>query len=100
MHSSNFFFHNVGYELYLKNGGNSSDEETRVAALDSIAHYAYKFGLGVTEGGNASTGIEIEENFGQTYNFKSWKNRILDTPMYTLVDLKLETIMECSIMHH
>ena len=86
MHSSNFFFHNVGYELYLKNGGNSSDEETRVAALDSIAHYAYKFGLGVTEGGNASTGIEIEENFGQTYNFKSWKNRILDTPMYTLVD--------------
>ena len=86
MHSSNFFFYNVGYELYLKNGGNSSDEETRVAALDSIAHYAYKFGLGVTEGGNASTGIEIEENFGQTYNFKSWKNRILDTPMYTLVD--------------
>lgn len=86
MHSSNFFFHNVGYELYLKNGGNSNDEKERVAALDSIAHYAYKFGLGVTEGGNASTGIEIEENFGQTYNFKSWKNRILDTPMYTLVD--------------
>lgn len=86
MHSSNFFFHNVGYELYLKNGGNSNDEKERVAALDSIANYAYKFGLGVTEGGNASTGIEIEENFGQTYNFKSWKNRILDTPMYTLVD--------------
>lgn len=86
MHSSNFFFHNVGYELYLKNGGTSSEEEQRVAALDSIAHYAYKFGLGVTEGGNASTGIEIEENFGQTYNFKSWKNRILDTPMYTLVE--------------
>ena len=86
MHSSNFFFHNVGYELYLKNGGNSNDEKERVAALDSIAHYAYKFGLGVTEGGNASTGIEIEENFGQTYNFKSWKIRILDTPMYTLVD--------------
>ena len=37
IHSSNFFFHNVGYELYLKNGGNSSDEETRVAALDSIS---------------------------------------------------------------
>ncbi|MCQ2969202.1 MAG: penicillin-binding protein [Clostridium sp.] len=86
MHSSNFFFHNVGYELYLNNGGNSNDEETRVAALDSIAHYAYKFGLGVAEGGNASTGIEIEENFGQTYNFKSWKNRIIDTPMYTLVE--------------
>lgn len=79
MYSSNYFFYNTGYEMYKAHG-------STVEALDSIANYAYKFGLGVRENENPSTGIEIEENFGQTYNFKSWKNRILDTPMFSLVE--------------
>lgn len=84
--SSNFYFYEMGYRLYMKNGGT-------VEALDSIAKYAWKFGLGadpdskdyesLTELG---TGIQVEENFGQTYNFTSWKNLIIDTPMYEIVN--------------
>ena len=86
MHSSNFFFHTVGYALYEADGGTSDNITDKVSALDSIAKYAYKFGLGVAEGENPSTGLEIDENFGQTYNFKSWKTKVIDTPMYTLVE--------------
>lgn len=50
----------------MKNGAN-------IDALNSIARYAWKFGLGVEQGKTASTGIQIYENFGQTYNFVSWR---------------------------
>lgn len=70
--SCNYFFYETGYRIY-KNGGSN------IAALDNLAQYAWKFGLGVDPNGqeNPSTGIEIEENFGQVYNFTSWKKRAI-----------------------
>ncbi|WP_300380246.1 penicillin-binding transpeptidase domain-containing protein [Clostridium sp.] len=89
--SSNFYFYEMGYRLWKANGGkvNGGNLET----LDTLAHYAWKFGLGLdpnTEEGqnisNMTTGIQVQENFGQVYNFNSWKNQIVDTPMYEIVE--------------
>ena len=81
--SSNYFYYETGYRLWDKNGRD-------VEALDSLAKYVWRFGLGVDpnspQAANPTTGIEIEESFGQTYNFTSWKNKIIETPMYTLVE--------------
>ena len=81
--SSNYFYYETGYRLWKNNGGD-------IEALDSLAEYVWKFGLGVDpnspQAANPSTGIEIEESFGQTYNFTSWKNQIINTPMYSLVE--------------
>lgn len=56
--SCNYYYYDVGYRLYKKNG------------LDAIAKYAWKFGLGTDPNSKAkaSTGLEIAESFGQTYN--------------------------------
>ncbi|MBD7914762.1 penicillin-binding protein [Clostridium sp. Sa3CUN1] len=81
--SSNYYFYELGYRLWKSNGEN-------IEALDTLAEYAWKFGLGVDPDKqnsiSLSTGIQIEENFGQVYNFTSWKKQILDTPMYEIVD--------------
>ena len=84
--SSNFYFYEMGYRLYMKNGAN-------IEALDSIAKYAWKFGLGADPESEdyeslleLGTGIQVQENFGQTYNFTSWKNRMIENPMYEIVD--------------
>jgi len=62
-YSSNPFFMNVG-KLLKDQYGN-----------DALAKYAWQFGLGADpNGGNASTGIEIPENFGQVYNVISKRN--------------------------
>lgn len=68
--SCNFYFYEMGTRLYEKNGGN-------IEGLNALAKYAWKFGLGVDPDSQqrASTGIEIDENFGQVYNFKSWRNQ-------------------------
>lgn len=81
--SCNFFFYETAYRLYMQNGGVGS-----LDALDSLAKYAWGFGLGVDPNGNekASTGIEIQENFGQTYNFTSWKRQAINYAKYELVD--------------
>lgn len=77
--SSNVFFYEMGYRLWKNNGGQIED-------LNNLAKYAYKFGLGAEFGTeNPSTGVQIEENFGQVYNFQSWKKQVIDTPLYTLV---------------
>lgn len=70
--SCNYFFYETGYRIYKSGGSN-------IAALDTLAQYAWRFGLGVDPNGqeNPSTGIEIEENFGQVYNFTSWKKRAI-----------------------
>lgn len=71
--SCNYYFYDVAYRLYEQGGLN-------IEALDSLAQYAWKFGLGYDPDGTAkrSTGIELPENYGQVYNFKSNKeNRIL-----------------------
>ncbi|MDV4149981.1 penicillin-binding transpeptidase domain-containing protein [Clostridium sp. AL.422] len=86
--SSNYYFYELGYRLYKHNGGDINGGN--IEALDTLAKYAWKFGLGVDpdkqNSQNLSTGIQIEENFGKVYNFKSWKNLILNTPMYEIVD--------------
>ncbi|SHE66119.1 peptidoglycan D,D-transpeptidase FtsI family protein [Clostridium fallax] len=79
--SCNHYFYETGYRMYMKNGRN-------IGALDSIAHYAWKAGLGVDPNSDAkpSTGIEIAENFGQTYNFQSFKKQNIYYAKYELVD--------------
>lgn len=79
--SCNFFFYETAYRLYMLNGGNLN-------ALDSLAKYAWGFGLGVDPNGSekAATGIEIKENFGQTYNFTSWKKQAINYAKFELVD--------------
>lgn len=68
--SCNNYFYEIGYQLYVNSGQNTE-------ALDSLAKYAWKFGLGADPSGQQKngTGIEIEENFGQVYNFKTAKSQ-------------------------
>jgi len=80
--SSNYYFYEMGYRLFKDTGAN-------IKSLDTLAKYAWKFGLGVDPNSeaalNPSTGIQIEENFGQVYNFTSWKQKKINEPMYQLV---------------
>ena len=76
--SSNYFFYETAIRLYEKNGAD-------IDALNSIARYAWKFGLGVEGNKNASTGIQIYENFGQTYNFVSWRKSLASNAKYSIV---------------
>lgn len=86
--SSNYYFYELGYRLYKNSGG--AVDGGKIEALDTLAHYAWKFGLGMSQEDqtekNLSTGIQIEEDFGQVYNFESWKKKIVDTPMYDIVE--------------
>ena len=79
--SCNYYFYEVAYRLYKQAGSN-------IEALDSLAKYAWKFGLGIDPDSKekASTGIEIEENFGQVYNFKSFKNQSILYAKFELRD--------------
>ncbi|MDD6794581.1 MAG: penicillin-binding transpeptidase domain-containing protein [Clostridiaceae bacterium] len=83
--SCNFFFYEVAYKLYEKglDEGLSKGE-----AENAIAKYAWQFGLGFNPDGDEkrSTGIEIEENFGQTYNFKSIKENFIENYKFALRD--------------
>ena len=68
--SCNFYFYELAHKMYMDSGQS-------IKGLDSIANYAWRFGLGTDPNGKEkpSTGIEIEENFGQVYNFQSYKTR-------------------------
>jgi len=70
--SSNPYFMTVGRLLKAKSGA------------DSLANYAWKFGLGVPTNSDvkASTGIEINENFGQVFNTWSTKNIFSTTNLW------------------
>ncbi|QAA30677.1 penicillin-binding transpeptidase domain-containing protein [Clostridium manihotivorum] len=79
--SCNYFFYQTGLKLYEKNGMNTS-------ALDSLAKYAWQLGMGSdpkskTKG---STGIEIGESFGQTYNYQYAKDQTLLYAKFELVN--------------
>lgn len=78
--SCNFYFYETAYRLYMQNGAD-------IDSLDSLARYAWKFGLGVDPNGNEqkSTGIEIQENYGQTYNFKTLKDTTVSLAKYSIV---------------
>ncbi|QBD87836.1 penicillin-binding protein [Clostridium tetani] len=73
--SNNYYFFEVGDRLYKK-------------GLDTLAKYAWKFGLGVDPNGKESptTGIEIPENFGQVFNVQSEKNKASNIYMWNLYD--------------
>lgn len=79
--SCNIYFYEIAYRLYIKEGSD-------IDALNSIAEYAWKFGLGIPPDSKQkpATGIQIEENFGQTYNFESFKNQSISYSMFELVD--------------
>lgn len=73
--SINFYFYETATRMYIQAGGKANNVE----ALNSLAKYAWQFGMGVDPNSNAkkSTGIEIGENFGQTYNFTDNKKNFL-----------------------
>ncbi|NME94632.1 penicillin-binding protein [Clostridium cochlearium] len=79
-YSNNYYFFEVGDRLYQK-------------GLDTLAKYAWKFGLGTDPNGkeSPSTGIEIPENFGQVFNVQSEKNKASNIYMWNLYD-ELKTI--------
>lgn len=79
--SSNSYYYETAIRLYRKYG-------STIEGLDSIAKYAWKFGLGVDPNSNqkASTGLEISENFGSTYSFQEFKDQKIYYAKWTLVD--------------
>lgn len=83
--SINFYFYETATRMYINAGGKSNPTES----LSSLAKYAWQFGLGVDPNGKekASTGIEIGENFGQTYNFQSWKENVIAYSKFSLVQI-------------
>lgn len=78
--SCNYYYYETAFRLYEKNNFS-------VEALDSIAEYAWQFGLGYDPESQAKkgTGIEIYEELGQSYNFKSFKESVVNLSMFDLV---------------
>ncbi|MFA9398881.1 MAG: penicillin-binding transpeptidase domain-containing protein [Clostridiaceae bacterium] len=64
--SCNYFFYTIGD--YLQMYGSKGE--------DTLAKYAWQFGLGSAPGEKPTTGIELydSESFGQVYNYESSKN--------------------------
>lgn len=93
--SCNYFFYDVADRLYNKYGQNSD-------ALNLIAEYGWKLGLGLPQGSDlkASTGIEISENFGQIYNFESSKNTLTNIHVSNLVDYLSKGIHSKNAIKH
>jgi len=86
--SINYYFYETAYRMYMQK---LEQGESKIEALDSIAKYAWQFGLGVDPNDpsskqKATTGIEIGESFGQTYNFTSWKENQIAYAKFNLVD--------------
>lgn len=79
--SCNFYYYEMAVRMYTKNGSDKN-------ALNTIAKYAWQLGMGTDPNSNekASTGIEIGENFGQTYNYEYFKKEALRYQRYELVD--------------
>jgi penicillin-binding protein 2 len=86
--SINYYFYETAYRMYMQK---LEQGESKIEALNSIAKYAWQFGLGVDPNDSSSkqkttTGIEIGERFGQTYNFTSWKETQIANGKFTLRD--------------
>jgi penicillin-binding protein 2 len=75
--SCNYFFYETSYRLFMKSG------------LDSLANYAWKFGLGYNPKANAkkTTGLEIAEQFGNVYNEQEYKDIVAFYAIYDVVDM-------------
>lgn len=73
-YSNNYFFYEVGDRLYNK-------------GLDTLAEYAWKFGLGAPHDvDKPTTGIEIPELFGQVFNVQTEKNKASNILIWSLYD--------------
>lgn len=83
--SVNFYFYETAYRMYIQK---LDQGKSKIEALDSIAEYAWQFGLGVDPSSKTkgTTGIEVGESFGQTYNFTSWKENQIAYAKFTLRD--------------
>ncbi|MGL5150261.1 MAG: penicillin-binding transpeptidase domain-containing protein [Clostridium sp.] len=83
--SCNYYYYETAYRLYMKNGKN-------IEGLDSIAEYAWKFGLGTdpSKPANKTTGIEIEEGWGEVYNFETYRTLVANLSRFDLANA-LET---------
>lgn len=83
--SINFYFYETATRMYMQAGGKSNPTES----LNSIAKYAWEFGMGIDPDSKqkGSTGIEIGEKFGETYNFKSWKDHSIYYDRLQIVDI-------------
>ncbi|WP_297634068.1 penicillin-binding transpeptidase domain-containing protein [uncultured Clostridium sp.] len=87
--SCNFFFYEMGYRLYEKalKDSNLQGTDAQIYALNSLAQWAWKFGLGHNPNSNSDpgTGIEIPENTsGQVYNFQSYKDNAIQFSKFNL----------------
>lgn len=78
--SCNTYFFNMGAKIYYK-------YNQCVSALNIMAQYAAKYGLGTLPGSNQKqgTGIQLPENFGDTYNFNDFKKQSIFYSKWTLV---------------
>lgn len=87
--SSNFYFFETAYRMYHSNGGN-------VDALDTLARYAWKFGLGSDPNSkeDIGTGIEITENVGTMYTFEEFKDAKIKYSMFEVVKFLKEGYYE------
>ena len=77
--SCNYYFYELGYRMY-------HSKEQKTEGLNVLANYGWKFGLGVDPKGQqkASTGIEINENFGQIYNYSSYRNLMVSMSKFKI----------------
>lgn len=75
--SNNYYMYEIADRLFAKGGIETKE------GLNGIAEYAWQLGLGADPENNPvySTGIEIDENFGQVYNYESGKKTL--TVLYT-----------------
>lgn len=75
--SNNYYMYEIADRLFAKGGVETKE------GLNGIAKYAWQLGLGADPNNNPvySTGIEIDENFGQVYNYESGKRTL--TVLYT-----------------
>lgn len=75
--SCNYYFYEVAYRLYKKDG------------LDKLAQYAWRLGLGSDPNskGKVGSGIEIAENTdGQVYNLKSYTETVAFGAKFEVVE--------------
>lgn len=86
--SCNYYYYDMGIRLYYKAKGDGNDISNKVNGLNSLSKYAWAVGLGVDPNSNAkaSTGIEINENFGSSYNFYDYKKLRIGYAKFNLRD--------------
>lgn len=81
--SCNNYYYKMAVELYKK-----YEKEDPKKGLNSLSKYAWAFGLGADMNATSSrtTGIEIGEKFGDSYNFNAYKNLRITYAKYELRD--------------